>query len=142
MKLLPNEEKILNFKNDTITLTNLRINFTEPKMGQTYSSSIFLENISSVETKFTNSPTLIILSVIILTVSLLMKEDYALYGSILSGVLFIAWMITRKFLLFVSSNGGASISFQIHNVDDEQIDNFIYELSLAKQKRINQIHKL
>ncbi len=142
MKLLPNEEKIMNFNNDVITLTNLRVNLTDIKWGQTYSNNIFLENISSVETKFTSSPLLIIFSLISIIVSILLKEDFLLFGIILSVVLLFAWLVTRKFVLLVSSNGGSSIAFQVHNIDDEEIANFIYEIFLAKQKRINQIHKL
>ena len=142
MKLLPNEEKIINFKNEVITLTNLRINLTHVKWGQTYSNYIFLEDISSVETKFTSTPILLILSAISLLAGIVFNGSFLLFGSILCVVLIIAWLVTRKFMLLISSNGGTSISFEAHNIDDEAIESFIHEISKAKQNRIIQIQKL
>lgn len=132
---------IMNFKN-MVTLTNLRINLTEVKMGQTYSNYIFLEDISSVETKFTSTPILLFFSAISMIAGIIFNGEFLLYGSILCMVLIIAWLSTRKFVLLISSKGGSSISLQIHNTDDDIIESFIYEISLAKQNRLIHIHKL
>lgn len=142
MKLLPNEEKLLAFNRDSVTLTNLRIQFSDIKWGQSFSISIFLENISSVETKYTSNPLLLILGAICIVAGIFLGTGGIIPGILLGVFFFISWLITRKFILSVSSNGGSSLTFEIKDIEDEQINNFIYNISLAKQTRVNQLHKL
>ena len=64
MKLLPNEEKLITSNEDKIVLTNHRIQMTDSFWGQSFTISIFLEDISSIEIKYKSNILLLILGAI------------------------------------------------------------------------------
>jgi len=139
MKLLPNEEKLITSDNNNIVLTNYRIQMTDSEWGQSFSISIFLENISSIEIKYKSSIILLILGAICAIGSIYLKNPE---GFIICAILFAAYWFTRKHIISISSDGGSSLSFLVQGMDDEKINDFVHNVSLAKQTRVNQLYKL
>lgn len=78
MKLLPNENKLLTLNEDKIILTNLRIQMTDSVWGQSFSISIFLEDISSIESKYKSN----IVQLIIKNQSLSIKHLTFIFGNV------------------------------------------------------------
>lgn len=145
MKLLPNEEKLISSNEDKIILTNHRIQMTDRFWGQSFTISIFLEDISSVEIKYKSSILFIIIGVICM-----LGDFFGFINGVLSipvglflGVIFFGiWRFTRKHVVSISSVGGSSLNFEVQGMDDDKIADFVYKVSLAKQTRVNQIAKL
>lgn len=146
MKLLQNEEQLLTSNGDKIILTNHRIQLTDSVWGQSFSISIFLEDISSIETKYKSNILLLILGAICVLGGFYIAGNgggQAMVGGIvIGGIFFAIWWFTRKHIISISSNGGASLNFIVQGMGEDIINNFVYRVSLAKQTRVNQLHKL
>ena len=112
MNLLPNEEKLVSSNEDKIILTNHRIHLRDSVWGQSFTISIFLEDISSIEIKYKSNIVFMILGVIcILGGFYAAGQGGNLLGGIVIGGIFLAlWWFTRKHVVSVSSNGGSSTS--------------------------------
>lgn len=146
MKLLPNEEKLITANEDKIILTNHRIEMTDSVWGQSFTISIFLEDISSLEIKYKSNIIFIILGVICLLGGVYMAGQggsEAMIGRlVLGGIFFALWWFSRKHIISISSKGGTSLNFMVQGMGDDKIADFIQNVSLAKQTRVNQLHKL
>ena len=144
MNLLPNEEKLVSSNEDKIILTNHRIHLTDSVWGQSFTISIFLEDISSIEIKYKSTILFIILGVLcILGGFYASAQGGSFLGGIFLGGIFLAlWWFTRKHVVSVSSNGGSSLNFIVQGMADEKISDFVHKISVAKQTRVNQIHKV
>ena len=158
MKLLPNEEAVLSSNGDKIILTNYRIQMTDSEWGQSFNISIFLEDISSIEVKYSSHIILIIIGIICVLGGFFMGNAYTAHsaeysqgggigssamftGIIFGGMFFAAWWFTRKHIISISSDGGSSLNFLVTGMSDDTISDFIYKLSFAKNTRVNQLHK-
>jgi hypothetical protein len=147
MKLLPNEEKLITSNADKIILTNHRIQMTDSVWGQSFTVSIFLEDISSIEIKYKSNILLIILGVICVLGGFYMAgqsrgSEGMIGGLVLGAIFFAIWWFTRKHIISIASDGGASLNFMVQGMGDEKINDFIHNVSLAKQTRVNQLAKL
>ena len=143
MNLLTNEETLITSKGNNIILTNRRIYMKQSQWGSAYSISIFLEDISSLETKYNSNIIFILLAVIsVLAGVYLAKENgQALVAGLIFGALFLAlWFYTRKHIISISSDGGASLNFKVEGMADDKIDAFIASVSDAKLKRTEELH--
>ena len=151
MKLLPNEVELISLNQNKLVLTNFRIEMSNNQMGQQYSISIFLENISSIEIKYKSN---ILLMVLVIIYSVIGGFS-AIGGSFVNGgnviqmgvlliifgiLLLIIWWLSRTHIIAVASNGGSSINLSIKNMTNEVIDNFIYETSFAKLNILNKLN--
>lgn len=142
MKLLPSEEVIITADSDKLTLTNQRVKFTDKDWGQSYTINIFLEDISSIETKQKHYPILLLLAIICVVGGFIVGKDNEATGFIIGFLMLIFWIATREFIFCISSNGGSSIAFNIKNTDDLQVNNLLFIISQAKLSRINQLYKV
>jgi hypothetical protein len=147
MKLLPNEEKLVSSNDDKIVLTNHRIQMTDSVWGQSYTISISLENISSIEIKYKSNIILLVLGALSVLAGLYAASENRDSDSMLGGIalglgFFALWWFTRKHIVSISSNGGSSLDFMVQGMGEERIADFIYKVSLAKQARTNQLAKL
>lgn len=147
MKLLPNEQKLLSLSSNEIILTDHRIHMTDQVWGQSFSINIFLEDISSIEIKFTHKLFLLILAGLFVFGGYYSSGGFAgsspMYGGLFfGGICFAIWWFTRKHVVSVSPNGGSPLNFKIRGMDSNAIEEFVYKLSTAKQNRVNQLHKL
>lgn len=146
MKLLPNESTLVTSNQDKVILTDHRIHMNDKEWGRSYSISIFLENISSIETKYNSLVIFLILGVlaalagIFLTIEGL-NENGMFLSFIVSIALFIFWWLSRRHVISVSSNGGSKLNFEVTKMSDEKIMAFVHNISEAQQKRIQLLQK-
>jgi hypothetical protein len=145
MKLLPNEEMLITSNENKIILTNHRIQMTNSVWGQSFTVSIFLEKISSIEIKYKSNILLIILGAICVLGGFYIagRGGEGMIGGLIFGGFFLAiWWFTRQHIISISSDGGASLNFVMKGMGDEEINDFVHNVSLAKQTRVNQLAKL
>ena|SRR6218665_320052 len=151
MKYLPAETLIAASRGDKLVLTNHRIQMTDSNFwGQSFTISIFLEDISSMEVKHKSNTLLLMLGIICVLGGFIRNgfmdivgSEYAMFaGFVLGGIFFAIWFFTRKHIISISSNGGSSLNFIAQYMSDEKIDDFLYNVSLSKQTRVNQLAKL
>ena len=131
-----------------MVLTNLRIHINEKKLGYSYKNTIFLEDISSIQDKFTSLIIALIVGIFSGSIWLLylfnfistqnpneLNIQFISFGvSILSNLLY--WL-SRKHIVSISSNGGKPIDFSVNNMNEEMIDDFIFKVQESKKQRIN-----
>lgn len=145
MKLLPNEEKLIVSNQDKIILTDHRIQMTDRIMGQSYTISIFLEDISSIEIKYKSDTLLLVSGVICVLFALFLGGEVGgsvgLLGFVLGIILVALWWFNRKHIVSISSKGGSALNFTVQGMGDEKIHDFIHNVSIAKQKRVNHLHQ-
>ena len=146
MKRLPNEEEIIQSNADKIMLTNHRIILTDSVWGYSYTNIIFLEDISSIEIKYRSSIIYIFIGIISVLAGVFLagrnNSGQILLAGFILGIFMMIWWFSRNLIISISPNGGSSIIFSVSGISDDKINDFIYEVSLAKQKRVNQLHKI
>lgn len=147
MKLLPAEELLLSSNENKIMLTDHRLCMKDGNSESSYSISMFLEDISSMEVKYRSRPFLWIMALLcgiggVYLLSERSSGDFG-YAVLAFAVAFlIAWWLSRKHVVAISSNGGAPLIFEIQGNSSEKINDFIYRVALAKQVRVNRLARI
>lgn len=146
MKLLQNEEKLQSSNADKIVLTNQRILMQEEVWGKSYKISIFLEDISSIETHFKSNTLFLIIGIILAVAGLLLNstgiEDTSAIGLIIGGIFIALWWFSRKHLVTIASNGGSSLNVFVQQMSEEKIEELVTIVQEAKLKRVNELFKI
>lgn len=142
MKLLPSEEQLLIFIDKKIILTNYRIQIIESQWGKTSSIHIFLEDISSIETKYKNDIVPLILAPLFVLAGFYFGDIATIAGFVLGAIFTAIWWATRKSIISISSDGGSPINFTTQGIGKEKINDFVYTVLSAKLTRVNQLHKV
>lgn len=128
-------------------LTNYRVQKVEREWGQSFSITIFLENISSIETKFKSDFWLLILAPFLVLGGFyaggFVVADIATIAGFILGLLAIAfWWATRKRQLLISSNGGSPLNCELQVMSIDKINDLVQAVSLAKHTRVNKLYKV
>lgn len=144
MKLFPTEEVIVTSNENKIILTNHRMQMTDSRLGQSFTISIFLEDISSMETKYKSHIILIGLAVLSVLGGLYLSgknggSDALTGGVVLGAIFFAIWWFTRKHIISIASDGGSAMNFEVEGMGQEKVNEFIDNVSLAKLTRVNQL---
>lgn len=146
MKLLQNEEKLQSSNADKIVLTNQRILMQEEVWGKSYKISIFLEDISSIETHFKSNTLFLIIGIILAVAGLLLNstgiKDTSAIGLIIGGIFIALWWFSRKHLVTIASNGGSSLNVFVQQMSEEKIEELVTIVQEAKLKRVNELFKI
>jgi hypothetical protein len=147
MKLLQNEEQLFTSKNKKMIVTNYRIQMVESEWGKSSSITIFLENISSIETKFKSDIWLLILAPFIMLSGFLLSgfhfgELATLAGIILGSLAIALWWATRKRHISISSDGGSKLDFLAQGMGTDKINEIVQAILIAKQTRTDQLYKI
>lgn len=143
-KLLPNEEILFLF-GENVILTDQQVKMSYSSWGQSYKIAIFHENISSIEAKFKSYVIYIFLAALGLLYCVFRRIqgfeiDEQMFAPVgISIFFFLVWWFTRKHIVSIASDGGARLNVEAHGMHEDQIDNFIYSVSEAKQKRIGDL---
>jgi len=147
MKLLTNEKILVSSNADKIVLTDHRIQMTDKSLGQAFTISIFLENISSIEIKYKSNIALLILAGLAIIGGGILAQQQGpnnlfISGAIVGIVLIALWWFTRKHIISITPNGGSSLDFIVQGMREEQINEFVHNVSQAKLNRMNALHKI
>lgn len=151
MKLLPSEYKI-NTPTErwAIGLTNYRLEIKEKNEKFSNETSMFLEHISSIEKKqirynFLIYPilgVLLFIGLIIYDFKFTEIDQIAILISVgILVLLIIIYYSTQKIFLSFISDSGSKIKMEIKGSSNESIEALIYEVSIAKMNRINELYK-
>jgi len=139
MNLLENENEIITSNGKRIILTNQRIVQNDELAGKSYSISIFLENISSIENQYKSSPVYLIIAAIAFIGGI--GYGSPMIGVIAGLVLVALWWFSRKHLITIKSDGGSSLNILAEKMKKKDVENFVFNIVKAKSERINEIHK-
>ena len=143
MKNLEKEVSIISSNEDKVVLTNQRIMMKEKVWGKSYKIFIFLEDISSIETRYKSNVLLLILAVIAAIGGFVIGENTVILGGLIVGALFVVlWWFSRKNFVQISSDGGSSLKLSVVRMSDEAVEDFVTEVQEAKLKRINSLYKI
>ncbi len=143
MKLLPNEKEVTSFYSIILTTHRVRIGDNSEDF-----SSIFLEKITAIQTKYFHSPILLILGVIIFMAGILFDHDINdgafdrlikhnpifLLGIVGGGLLILIYVLTRSYKISIQS-ASSSIEVKGSNIDRAKIFEFIDIVEEAKNAR-------
>ena len=146
MKLLSGETVLVRSNDDKIVLTNLRIYMHDRSWWRKfYETTLFLEDISSIEYIYQSNIFYFILGVFSLLGLITTGGDSLRYKAllyfwlILAGFFFTAWLSGRGYLIRISSRGGRSINFLVDRMEKEQVDDFLDKVQEAKHIRMRSI---
>jgi hypothetical protein len=147
MKLLENEEKLISSNEDKIVLTDHRVLMEDRSLGQSYSISIFLEDISSIEVKYKSNILFIGMGILSIISGIYLSggrtESNFIVAGFLGGAFFFAlWWLFRKHVISISSNGGGRMNFEIKGMSKEKVSEFAHKVSLAKQLRLSRLYRI
>jgi hypothetical protein len=146
MKLLPNEQRLISSNENKVILTDHRIEMTDSVWGQSFTISMFLENISSIEVKYKHKLLVLILACLFVVSGLYLaqfRSQGPMAGAFFLGALcFVWWWFTRRHVISISPDGGSSLNFEVQGMSSASIDEFICSVATAKQNRIAQLYKL
>jgi hypothetical protein len=149
MKLLQNEKEIILSNDSTVVLTNYRISMKLNSWLSKYYITIFLEDVSSVENKNSSKLIYIIYSLLSLFIAFLLDNSYSknyeyikYAGFFMAIVFFYYWWSSRKNIISISSNGGSKLEFDVNEMTDKSIEEFVHEVINAKQIRVNHLNKI
>lgn len=145
MDLLINEKQILLSNDEIVVLTNYRIFMKNKSWGNNFYISIFLEDISSVENKYTSKIIYIFYSLFCILMSVVLSNSTNLniqqispsIGVLTAIIFFVLWSSSRKNVISIASNGGSKLEFLVGGMSEKSIENFIYQVSNAKQNKLN-----
>jgi hypothetical protein len=146
MTLFANEEQLVTSNGNKVILTSHRIQMTDSDWGSSYSIVIFLEDISSIETRYKSNIIFLILGCLGILFGFYLSSQTYSGGSLnigfIGGIILLAlWWFSRKHVISISSDGGSSLNFQVGQMSKDQIENFTDNVQSAKEKRINQLYK-
>ncbi|MBI3134034.1 MAG: hypothetical protein HYZ14_05095 [Bacteroidetes bacterium] len=136
--LVENEELITQSDDQLICLTTKRIRYTSKSWGKSYLVSIHLEKISSIEVRYKSWVIILLIGILLGAASLFVSmqfysgEDIMVAGLGLSFLCILTYFMTRKHVVTISSDGGASINFYTRGMKDEKLLEFINKVEQAK----------
>lgn len=150
IKPLTNEEIISTSLDDDFVLTNFRVQIGKDGWGSSSYMCIFLENISSIETRYKSNPYLLwlaLLSVpvtgyIIRNFSQIPEREQFLPLFIPAAIILFIWFVTRKNTIRISSNGGSALELVTSDISKDKVYDSINAINEAKRKRIGNLFKL
>lgn len=149
MKLISNEFEILKTTNSKVILTNKRIFLNKNFNDYSKTISIFLENISSIETSYKSNLTLKIISGIFLLSTIYFgltnyenNNNPTNLSLILAIVFYLLFWFSRQNVIIISSNGGGILSFLTRGMNPKEIEDFIHKVNETKNYRINELNNI
>ena len=111
----------------TITLTRDYVHQSTSKLGRKYSAHIFLKDISCIEVGFKSYPKLLIFGIPLIL----------LWG--LGLLLVIAYFITRKHAIVITSSGNVQIEEVVPVGSSTTANNFVGSVVLAKKNELDSL---
>jgi len=147
MMLLSKEEELVSSNEGKIILTNQRIHLADREWGNAYNITIFLEDISSIEMRYSSYILFIILGIIaalICSYSFLNGNDGPSAGISLIAtiVFFVLYWFSRKHIVSITSHGGKALNFEAASLPEYEMQKFLTKVQEAKLQRLYQLKNL
>lgn len=137
--LLEGEEIITQSDNNIVTLTNWRIRYTDSEYTRAHIVSILLEKISSIEIHYSSQILYLIVGVLAagFGVVILLSEssELGIFIAIVGLILIALYFSSKRYLITISSDGGAKINFQAKGMNKDSILDFVNKVEKATDKR-------
>ena len=133
--LFDNERIITQSDRDLITLTNLRIRYSDDVWGKSHVISLLLEKVSSVEIHYRSKPILLVLGILSVIVGVFLESNgaegsIAVFG-VIGFVFILLHIFSRKHFMTISSEGGSKINFHIKRMKHSKVLTFVNQLEGA-----------
>lgn len=144
MHFLSDEDLIVSSNENKVILTNLRIHLSDSEWGRSYSNTLFLEDISSIEVRYRSNIIFLGLGILGLLawLGVATNESVSTRQSMLylgvAIVLLVLYWLSRKHVISISPNGGKSINFEVSSMDSLQIEDFVGKVQEAKLSRLKE----
>lgn len=139
--LFENEKIILQSDGNIITLTNLRIRYSLTGVSQEHIISIFLDKISSIESRYSSKYVFLYLSILgfITSVYFLLNETsdvgiWMLFSIVAIGLLYM-YFKSRKHFITITTDGSNQLNFQVDGMKNSLILDFISQIEEAIYNR-------
>lgn len=137
MDLFEYEKVITESGNKEVILTTHRIRHEVSNWGHTHMVSIPLEKISSIEVRYSSWLILLLAGMVSLLMGAFVaggdyNEQQAQALLIVGVVLIVVYILTRKHVITISSDGGAKINFATKGMNREMVMKFIDKVEEAK----------
>jgi hypothetical protein len=131
MNLMNDEKNIIESDKGQLVLTSHRVRFDVSTAGQRKIVSIMLDELCSCELNYKSHIILILLAVLSVLFGFVGGSDAIVAGIIGAIVFAIAYFLTRKQMLSLSS-AGAVINVEAKGMKSEDVKDFIDAVELAK----------
>jgi hypothetical protein len=122
MNLFTNEQIITSSNDNQVVLTNYRIHSETKDWGRSYSNTIFLEDISSVEVKYSSVIIFLILGAFALLAWISQMSNamgdtgVGLITIFLAIAFLLLYWFSRRHVIAITPNGGKAITFLVANM--------------------------
>lgn len=139
--LFSNEQVILQSEDDIVTFTNYRLQYIDSEFGRAHIMSILLEKISSIEIHYRSKTIYLLLAIITVIGGFIggtsENNESLIFIGFVVGVFFtIMYLLSRKHILTILSDGGGKINFYTKRMKQDQVLYFVNKLEAAiKQRR-------
>lgn len=139
MNLFPEEEYLVRSNNERLVLTTHRIQLTSKDWGASYRNILFLEDISSIEIRYTSLVIALFIGIFLIVGGLMWTGQSSispLNGVTICGAFAIlVYWLSRRHVVSISPNGGRSLNFEIGSMSEEEVNDFLDKVQLAKAAR-------
>ena len=147
MSFLAGEEPLLVSNNAKVVVSNYRVSLSDRYMGGSFFIAIFLEDISSIETKYKSNVLWLILGCLGVLIGLfntaqMVHDDTLYYGYLLGALFLFLWWASKRHLIKIGSGGGSALEFEVEQMNKDQIIHFTEVVMEAKFKRVQQLYGL
>jgi len=147
MMLLSNEEELVSSNGGKIILTNQRIHQDDRAWGSAYSITIFLEDISSIEMRYSSNMMFLILGIIaalFCSYSFMSDSDGSPAGISLIATIgfFVLYWMSRKHIVSITSHGGKALNFEAASLPEYEMQKFLSRVQEAQMQRRDQLRSL
>src|SRR5690606_29599459 len=107
--------------------------------GKAHIVSIMLEKVSSIEIHYKSKVLILIFGILLVSAGLIMGANNSgtpmIFGLVLGGLFILIYLLTRKHVVSIASDGGAIIYFQTKGMKREVLLDFINKIEKAKNER-------
>ncbi|RXK85730.1 hypothetical protein [Filimonas effusa] len=145
MNLLPGEEVLVGLHGNKTILTSRRLQTLEKGWGSRSLAVVFLENISLIEVKKTHNVILLCLAVVGIAAGIIElnnSQSSLSMGILFTGIiLMLFWWFSGRNIVKVSSKGIGTLSIDVVDISDAEVDSFIEDIQSAQENRLKpQLH--
>jgi hypothetical protein len=144
MQLFPNEEYLVRSNNDLLVLTTHRIQSKSKDWGSSYENTLFLEDISSIEIRYSSLFLALVIGIFLIVGGLIWSNNEGIspfnYSTIAGAFAILVYFVSRRHVISITPDGGNPINLDIGHMGSEEIHDFIDKVQLAKAARVNNLY--